>query len=98
MVGPCKEIQDSLEVWIPRRGFRIPITRFQIFLAEFEILDLGFCIQVLGFGFFVCGTWIPDSNPILRGILDSLSCILYFKSQDYGFHSKKFAELEVDVL
>ena len=68
------------------------------FSAEFGIPDLGFWVQVLDFGFFVYGTWIPDSNPILSGILDSLSCILYFKSQDYGFHSKKFAELEVDVL
>ena len=26
---PCKEIQDRLGFWFPRRGFRIPGTRFQ---------------------------------------------------------------------
>ena len=88
-------MQDSLEVWIPRRGFRIPVTRFQIFSAEFGIPDLGFWIQVLDFGFFVCGTWIPDSNPIFSGILDSLSCTLYSKSQDYGFHSKNLLNLKL---
>ena len=29
-LAPCKGIQDSLEFWIPRRGFRIPGTEFRI--------------------------------------------------------------------
>ena len=38
--APCKEIQDSFGVLIPRRGFRIPVTGFQA-------LKHGFCFQSL---------------------------------------------------
>ena len=40
----CKEIQESLGFWTPRRGFRIPGNRFQSLSAE-----LGFWILI------VCG-------------------------------------------
>ena len=38
-VSPCKGIQDTLGLWIPRRGFRIPITGFQIFFSGTLIPD-----------------------------------------------------------
>ena len=68
----CKGIQDSLGFWIPRRGFRIPVTGFQSFSVE-----LGF--------------WIP----IVRGIPDSLSCILDSKAQDFGFHKQNFPRFRI---
>ena len=37
--APCKGIQDTLGFWIPRRGFRIPFTGFQIFLGGTWIPD-----------------------------------------------------------
>ena len=38
-LAPCKEIQDSLGFWIPRRGFRILGTGFQIFFNGTWILN-----------------------------------------------------------
>ena len=44
----CKGIHDSLVIWMPCRGFRIPATWFQSLSVE-----LGFWIPIL--------SWIPDS-------------------------------------
>jgi len=44
--APCKEIQDSFGVLIPRRGFRIPVTGYQA-------LKHGFSISIV--------SGIPDS-------------------------------------
>ena len=30
ILASCKKTQDSLGLWIPRRGFRIPATGFEI--------------------------------------------------------------------
>ena len=48
MLAPRKGIQDSLEFWIPRRGFRIQGTGFQPLSVE-----LGFRIPIV--------SGIPDS-------------------------------------
>ena len=61
---PCKGIQDSLRLWIPRRGLRILITGFQIFFSETWIpnsncyWDSGF-LQLF-FGFQGPGLRIPQ--------------------------------------
>jgi len=44
----CKGIQDSLGFWIPRRGYRIPVTGFQPLTIE-----SGFWIPIVN--------WIPNS-------------------------------------
>ena len=38
-IAPCKGIQDSVRFWTPRRGFWIPVTRFQIFFSGTWIPD-----------------------------------------------------------
>ena len=47
--------------------------------------------KVLDSGFFVSGTWIPDS--IIWGIPDSLSCIPEFKAQDSWFCKHQRAKM-----
>ena len=73
-LAPCKGIQDTLGFWIPRRGFRIPITGFQIFFSGTWIpdsncqWDSGFLLLYSGFqgpGFRIPQTKIskiPDSK------------------------------------
>ena len=46
-------------------------------------MDAGF--QILDFGVFVSGIWIPDSNCWR----DSVSCIPDPKAQDSPFHKQK---------
>ena len=46
----CKGIQDSLRFWIPRRGFRIPVTGFQSLSVE------------LGPGFWILQANLPNSG------------------------------------
>ena len=41
--APCKAIQDSLEFWIPRRGFQVPVNEFRI-AYQWKILLNGFRI------------------------------------------------------
>ena len=56
-VAPCNGIQDNLGFWIPRRGFRIPDSRYWI--VDSLSVELGFRIQIV--------SGIPDS---LSCILD----------------------------
>ena len=51
----CKEIQDSLGFWIPRRGFRILVTGFQSLSMELRFRILIFCA-------------IPDSKTQHSGV------------------------------
>ena len=46
----CQGIKGSLGFWIPRRGFRIPVTRFQSVSVE------------LGPGFWILQANVPDSG------------------------------------
>ena len=64
--APCKGIQDTLGFWIPRRGFRIPFTGFQIFLGGTWIPDSN-CYWDSGFlhlysGFQGPGFRIPQAK------------------------------------
>ena len=82
----CKGIQDSHGFWIPRRGFRIPVTGFQIFSIGTRIpdsncqwdsrfLQLFSGFQTPGFGIPLAKiSWIPESGfPCMyKGIQDSL--------------------------
>ena len=52
----CKGIQDTLGFWIPRRGFRIPITGSRSFSVE-----LGFWIRIVS-GILDSYTCIPNSK------------------------------------
>ena len=52
MLAPRKGIQDSIEFWIPRRGFRIQGTGFQSLSVE-----LGFRIPIV--------SGIPDSSSCI---------------------------------
>ena len=70
---PCEGIQDSLGLWIPQSGFRIPGTHFQ-----FLSVELGFWIPIV--------SAIPDS---LSCIPDSNSWISDYISKiflDSGVH------------
>ena len=51
----CKEIQDSLGFWIPRRGFRIVVTGFQSLSMELRFRILISCA-------------IPDSKTQHSGV------------------------------
>ena len=66
MIAPCKGIQGTLGFWIPRRGFRIPFTGFQIFLGGTWIPDSN-CYWDSGFlhlysGFQGPGFRIPQAK------------------------------------
>ena len=52
-LAPCKKIQDSLEFWIPRRGFRIPGTEFWI----------AYRWQTMANGIANSLSWITDTKP-----------------------------------
>ena len=61
--------------------------------------SLGFYFPRCGFqipdsGFFVSGTWIPDSNHHLWGS-DSLSCILDRVQNSFIIHKQKTKEINV---
>ena len=64
---PCKEIQESLGFWIPRRGFLTSGTGFRIFVHETWIPDTNHL-------------WIPDS---LSCIPDSKAHDSWFYKQKF---------------
>ena len=77
ILDSCKKPQDSLGLWIPRRGFRIPVIGRGIPDSSNWIRDS----LSMEFGFRIA---------IVRWIQDSLSCIPDSKAQDSRFHKQKF--------
>ena len=68
IIAPCKEIQDSLGLWIPRNGFRIPATGLRILLS----VELGIWILSLtGFRIPRVVFRIPDFKARIFWIAES---------------------------
>ena len=88
--NPLKGIQDSLGFWIPRRGFRIPGTVFQI-LGQWNLdfnrkWDSGFlCTGSLIFHFSISGFRIPQAKFLGFRNLDSQPYIEH-GSQSYDLY------------
>ena len=79
----CKGIQDILEFWIPRHGFRIPDSRY--WNPDSLSVELGFRIPIV--------SGIPDSSSCIP---DSQAQDSGFHSKffhDSEFHKKKFRGL-----
>ena len=64
-------------------GFNLPCCGFQV-PGSHEVLDSGF---------FVSGTWIPDSNHLWGS--GSLSCILARVQNSFIIHKQKTKEINV---
>ena len=83
-LAPCKEMKDSLGLWFPRHGFRIPGIRFQSLLVE-----LGFWISIV--------SGILDS---LRYIPDSKAQNSTFQKQNFpdsGFYRQNLPDLGIQI-
>ena len=94
-------IDSSLPVWrhiLTRESFGWFVQNFAKYKGiqdslGFWIPRRGFRIPGAGFQSFSVelGFWIP----IVRGIPDSLSCILDSKAQEFGFHKQNFPRFRI---